>query len=407
PLGTATNNGVNSTVNALVMSGSDIYEGLVGLAFIAVLGFSVIISQARRGDAVSVAIVPPNVPAEESQSIKHILNSDGTLKLGAGLKGSFETKGYRMELAANGAPRFVAAAPPPPGCDGWDSQFSLPNGTNGSINVVTVGGYEIIVGGTFTSVGNITANNVARFGVLTNTWVPLGTATNNGVNSTVNALVMSGSDIYVGGAFTTADVGGTNISANRVAKYSLGTGWSALGTGGGNGVDNVVRALALSGTNLYVGGLFTTTNVGGTTVSANRVAKVVTTTGVWTSLGSGGGNGVDNQVNALALNATDLYIGGTFLNANVGGTTVPANRVARFNLAGNNWFALGTTGNGVNNQVFALALNTTDLYIGGQFTTADVGGTAVAASRIARFNLAGNSWLHLGAGPTAMFRHWL
>jgi len=102
-------------------------KGLVGLAFIAVLGFSVILSQARRGDAVSVAIVPPNVPAEEAQSIKHILNADGTLKLGAGLKGSFETKGYRMELAANGAPRFVSA--PLLGGEGRESQFTLLPGT--------------------------------------------------------------------------------------------------------------------------------------------------------------------------------------------------------------------------------------------------------------------------------------
>ena len=58
-----------------------------------------------------------------------------------------------------------------------------------------------------------------------------------------------GTDIYVGGAFTTA--GGS--SANRIAKWD-GSSWSALGSG----VDNVARTLVISGTDLYVGGSFFT-----------------------------------------------------------------------------------------------------------------------------------------------------
>ena len=68
---------------------------------------------------------------------------------------------------------------------------------------------------------------------------------------------MSGSDLYAGGDFTTA--GGS--AANYIAKWN-GSSWSALGSGisgcpisdyGGS-----VSALAVSGSDLYAGGNFTT-----------------------------------------------------------------------------------------------------------------------------------------------------
>ncbi|MCI0477820.1 MAG: hypothetical protein L0Y55_16380 [Anaerolineales bacterium] len=88
------------------------------------------------------------------------------------------------------------------------------------------------------------------------TWQALGTGTNN----TVYALAISGSDVYAGGTFTTA---GSN-PANYIAKWN-GTAWSALGTG----TDSVVFALAISGGDIYAGGVFTT--AGGN--PANRIAK--------------------------------------------------------------------------------------------------------------------------------------
>jgi cysteine-rich repeat protein len=59
---------------------------------------------------------------------------------------------------------------------------------------------------------------------------------------------VGGTDLYVGGWFTTA--GG--VSANHIAKWD-GSTWSALGSGAYD-----VRALAVGGTDLYVGGWFTT-----------------------------------------------------------------------------------------------------------------------------------------------------
>jgi hypothetical protein len=68
------------------------------------------------------------------------------------------------------------------------------------------------------------------------------------MNSYVRALVMSGSDLYAGGAFTTAGGG----AANYIAKWD-GSSWSPLGSG----MNNYVQTLAVLGTDLYAGGLFT------------------------------------------------------------------------------------------------------------------------------------------------------
>src|SRR2546423_6746080 len=87
-------------------------------------------------------------------------------------------------------------------------------------------------------------------------WTSLG----SGLNNTVQALAVSGSDLYAGGKFTMAG----SSTVNYIAKWN-GTTWSALGSG----VNGYVRALVVSGTNLYVGGDFTM--AGATTL--NHIAR--------------------------------------------------------------------------------------------------------------------------------------
>jgi len=87
------------------------------------------------------------------------------------------------------------------------------------------------------------------------------------------------------------------------------------------------------------------------------------------------GNGVSGGVLAIAISSSDVYVGGTQIQA--GGQ--PANRVARWN--GTAWSALGSgAGNGVNNTVFALAMMNGTLHAAGSFTQA--GGQA--ANNVAR-----------------------
>jgi hypothetical protein len=82
------------------------------------------------------------------------------------------------------------------------------------------------------------------------------------LNNDVRALAVSDSDLYVGGKFTrTGD--GTLNNLGRIAHYDTTAGtWNALPN---QGLNNDVRALAVVGSGLYVGGDFTQTGDGSLT----------------------------------------------------------------------------------------------------------------------------------------------
>jgi len=116
------------------------------------------------------------------------------------------------------------------------------------------------------------------------------------MNDAVQALAMSGSNLYVGGWFTTAG----NAVANYITKWD-GNTWSGLG----QGMDGRVMALATSGTDVYAGGSFArATNSGGAGVTVNRIAKWNGSN--WSTLGQG----MDGTVLALEASGSDLYAGG-------------------------------------------------------------------------------------------------
>ena len=237
-----------------------------------------------------------------------------------------------------------------------------------SVMALAVSGNTLYAGGYFTRAGGVAATNIAKWDG--SSWSGLGSGI---TDNYVRTLAVSGTTLYAGGDFTTA--GG--LPANYIARWD-GSSWSALGLGVsvpvGTGAPTV-RALAVSGANLFVGGQFTT--AGG--VAATNIAQWNGSD--WSALGSG----LDSGVSALAVSGTNLFVGGSFTTA--GG--VVANSIAEWN--GNSWSALGS---GLNSyaDVLALAVSGTNLFVGGQFTI--VGG--VAATNIAQWN--GSSWSALGSG---------
>jgi len=203
-----------------------------------------------------------------------------------------------------------------------------------------------------------------------------------GIGATVDALAVysygASAALYAGGAFTTA--GGN--SANYIARWD-GAAWWALGVG----LNNRACALAVfddgGGDALYVGGWFT--SAGGQV--ASRVARWRSAT--WSPVAGG----VNHRVQALVVfddgGGPDLYVGGYFTTA--GGGAVTASHIARWN--GSAWSALG---DGLNDNVYALAVfddgTGEALYAGGAFTTAG----STSAAHIARWD--GAAWSALGNG---------
>jgi hypothetical protein len=341
----ALGSGMNDQVNALAVLGSGVYAGG---------NFTTAGGNAAAKIATWDGSSWSALGSGMDYSVLALAVSGGELYAG----GSFTTAGG---TAANSAAKWNGSS--------WSS---LGSGMGSRVRALAVSGSEVYAGGDFTMAGGSPANYIAKWDG--SSWSAMG----SGMNSNVYALTVLGSDVYAGGAFTAA--GGA--AANYIARWD-GSSWSALGSGIGGVLSPEgyapVSALAVSGTNLYAGGSFTTAG----DAAATNIARWDGSN--WSPLGSGltGGYGT---VFALAVSGNLLYSGGMFTIA--GGTA--ANYIANWD--GSSWSALGS---GVDDYVFALAVSGRDVYVGGVFTTA--GGTA--ANYIAKWD--GSNWSALGSGISA------
>ncbi|MCQ3939392.1 MAG: hypothetical protein DPW18_20465, partial [Chloroflexi bacterium] len=271
----------------------------------------------------------------------------------------------------------------------------LSSGGGSTIQEIVINGTDVYVGGYFIGSSGIpTADYAARFDTNTNTWSGLGNngSGNGSLNDGVIGMAYSGGTLYVGGSMYDVSNGGTAIpTADYFAAWD-GTNWSTLGDS--NGVLNFeVDALAVIGTDVYAGGNFV--NLGGNP-SIDHLARWDGSQ--WNPVGNltqpfGSLNG---RVRALAVDGTNLYAGGDFTNAYNEGVSVLVNRIAKWD--GSNWFALG---NGVNASVYALAVDSShNLYAGGGFFDVE---SIPEADFIAKWN--GSNWSALsgnGSGNGAL-----
>jgi hypothetical protein len=180
--------------------------------------------------------------------------------------------------------------------------------TNGRVNAIVVSGTTVYLGGQFTSLrpagspagqGEVTRNHAAAVSLTTGALLPW----NPNVNNTVRALHVVKSTVYLGGAFT--QVGG--VGRARIAAVNSSTG--ALVSGFKASASGEVFSIAANGSSLFLGGGF------GTVDGAARpnVAAVNTTTGAilpWAPA-------VDGQVRAIRLvGYPRMVIGGSFTHIN-------------------------------------------------------------------------------------------
>lgn len=259
----------------------------------------------------------------------------------------------------------------------WDGRYRASGASQGGVRAITVQGRNVFIGGGFSEIGGVPANNIARWDG-TNWW-----ALGIGVDGPVYSLAAHGNNLYVGGAFETA--GGT--TAAHVAQWD-GTNWAAVGE---RSFPFHVVALAVStnGNEVYAGHQ----EIGA--AGGRYIFKFDGTD--WTPLGGGiyYNDALSTPVGAIAVDGNDVFLGGQFRN--VGG--VEATNLARWD--GTNWWPVGggvefdVPGIGTTLKVAALAVAGGKLYVGGNFTrTGDAIDSNV--SNIARWD--GTNWFTFGRG---------
>jgi hypothetical protein len=267
-------------------------------------------------------------------------------------------------------------------------------------NVYAGGEFTNVRGGLFTI---LTADYIAKWNGAS--WSNLGSngVGNGSLQTSVSEIAVSAAgDVYVCGSFVNVNNGGSVLgAADGIVKWN-GSGWSALGSdGAGNGALHTtygVFALAVSGTQVYAVGGFSYANNGGTLVP--QAAGIAQWNGSnWSALGTGTNGSLNGAVYAIAVKGTDVYVGGTFTNVMDQGVVFPAaDYIVKWD--GMHWSALGSNGAGdgaLNGQVTDILIDGSNVYVTGSFTDVNNNGSVLnAADRLAMWD--GSNWSALGSG---------
>jgi hypothetical protein len=238
----------------------------------------------------------------------------------------------------------------------WDGAqwSSLNGGTDNRVYSVAVDDAgTLYAAGTFTEAGGVAANGIAAW--YDDDWHSLGSglgSADGGVGMG-DALLFHGGSLYVGGAFGSA--GG--VTANNVARWD-GSAWHALGSG----LDDYVQAIACSDAFIYAGGWFES-------VSGDPAFKYLArwTGAAWEGLE----NPLPGYVNGLAVRDDRLYV-----------ACPDASWLGIWDESDQEWSSGGAVGGNSGGSPYAVATNSSGVYVGGDFTV--LGG--VSALRIGRWN---------------------
>ncbi|WP_456379045.1 hypothetical protein [Thiolapillus sp.] len=245
------------------------------------------------------------------------------------------------------------------------------------VNALLLSGDDLYVGGSFYRVDGKYRRGICRLDVATGKvdldWYPVADGDNSGRQVYALEMTPTGDALFVGGSFEKL---GKDIVA--VAKVSTLTGDVDPDWNPGMATGSSVHSMELSGGSLYIGGHFT--EISG--VTRNYIAKLgAVNTGLLDMLWN---PDADSDVNSLVLSEVtgNLYAGGDFKQ--MGGLSRKG--IARMDATGNGQVDSWNPGP-VGTPFFiasvkAMALAGTKLYVGGRF--AEIGG--LARNNIARLN---------------------
>jgi uncharacterized membrane protein len=271
---------------------------------------------------------------------------------------------------------------------------------------ITTDGTNLYVGGDFSSFKNVTNNaryiaKLSTSGVFdtafsNNLDVVSGTKTSSSsFNSAVNTILVDGGNLYIGGSFTSFK--GVTDNAKGIAKLSTsgvfdtafsdnlditpGTKLSTSGVLTGN-----VATIQTDGTNLYIGGDFTSFKPTVTTVNNARGIAKLSMSGVFDTAFSNNldvvsgtkdtTSGFNTGVSVIAIDGTSLYVAGSFTSFK--GIADNARRIAKLSISGvfdtafsdNLDIVPGTKASTSgfleqNTSILAMTMDSNSLYIGG------------------------------------------
>jgi hypothetical protein len=281
-------------------------------------------------------------------------NADGTVRALAATGTTVYAGGDFTTIS--GTPRNRLAAI---GTDG-SLQFWNPDagGFSPAVYALAVSGTTVYAGGSFTSIGGTSRNRLAAIGTdgSLQSWDP-------NTNNIVRALTVSGSTVYVGGQFTTIGSQARNYLAAIDSGNSCLTSYnptSCLQPWNPH-ANNWVLALAVSGSTVHAGGDFTT--IGSTT--SNYLAAIDIGNSCLTAFSSSclqpWNPNANSTVFALAVSGSTVYAGGVFTS--IGGQM--RDRLAAIHTDG----SLQSWNPNANNYVYALAVSGSTVYAGGSFTS--------------------------------------
>ena len=307
---------------------------------------------------------------------------------------------------SNGTPSFAPAL--------GRGRQALPSGQSTGVRALATNGSDVVAGGTFTNVGGVDRRNLAEIDLVTGqptAFNPPMRGTFSALTS-VNALAMTDDGLlWAGGDFLTEgpnprsqlaafdrasgalasfhrDPNGTGgVSALAASASTVFAGGSFTSVGGvprrnlaafrhvpgedgtvlpfDPDVNGPVRALALTGSTLYLGGQFS--NINGALAALlkprNNLAAVDTTTG----LGLPWDPNADGQVNALAIAGDTVFAGGDF--ATVNGSSA-RQRLAAFDNGNGTARAWAPSPDA---SVRALAVHGPTVFAGGDFASVNGG----------------------------------